>query len=182
MLSQFPNRKSLRLSGYDYSADGGYFITICTHNRHLLFGEIVESTMKINALGMIVMEEWLRSGLIRRECVLDEFVVMPNHIHGIVLITGAQGPPFAQTPNPIVGAQSLAPLRRRPRSVGTLVAGYKSAVTTRYKQQFGPHANPIWQRSYYDHVIRNERDLNAIREYIRNNPLQWALDKENPNP
>lgn len=166
-------RHSIRLKDYDYSQAGAYFVTICTHKKEFLFGNVVNGEMRLNELGKVVQDEWHRSAKMRREIELDTFVVMPNHIHGIVTIVGAQGLAPLQHGHP--------PLQRRPRSLSTFVTGFKSAVTRRINDLRGTPYTPVWQRNYYEHVIRNEDDLDEIREYIVHNPLKWDLDSENPN-
>ena len=167
-------RRSIRLTNYDYAQAGAYFVTICTFQRHCLMGEILMGAMDLSKIGQIVNEEWLRSPEIRTGVKLDIFQIMPNHIHGIVI--------FAQ-PAPddnCVGAHSRAPLSRQPRSLGSLVAGFKSASTKRINQLRGTPGLPVWQRNYYERVIRDDRDLDAIRHYIVENPAKWAEDSENP--
>lgn len=173
------HRRSIRLRGYDYTQLGAYFVTICTHNRQCLFGEVVDGEMVLNKWGEIVLTEWFRSAEIRAEIELraNEFMVMPNHIHGIVWIVsnddvGMRGH---------VGAHGRAPLHRPPRSLGAFIAGFKSAVTKRINKNRGMPGVPVWQCNYWEHVVRNERALNAIRHYIIENPLHWHLDRNNPN-
>jgi len=165
-------RRSIRLKDYDYSQAGAYFITICTHNKECIFGKVVNGEMVLNKCGKVVQEELDRSAKIRREIELDTFVVMPNHIHGIVVIVESN-----------VGATGRSPLPKgpTPKSVGAMMAGFKSAVTRRINDLRGIPYMAVWQRNYYEHVIRNEDDLDEIREYIVNNPLKWDLDSENPN-
>ncbi|MCC6803038.1 MAG: hypothetical protein IT319_09150 [Anaerolineae bacterium] len=166
-------RRSIRLRDYDYASEGMYFITLCAHQRECLFGTVDDSgNVQLNTFGAIVQEEWLKTPSIRAEIELDEFVVMPNHFHGIVAIVdvGAHGRAPLQTPA----------LYRPPRSLGALVAGFKSAVTKRINDQRGMSCARVWQRNYYEHVIRNESSLNDIRSYIQTNPACWAEDDENP--
>jgi len=168
------HRRSLRLPGYDYTREGAYFVTICTHHRACLFGEIVDDEMRLNGAGLMVQEEWLRSAEVRTEIELspDEFVVMPNHIHGIVWITE-------------VGAHGRAPLQktlhRQPCSLASFIAGFKSITTKRINEHRATPGVSVWQRNYYEHIIRDDHALNQIREYIVNNPMQWAMDRENPD-
>ena len=185
--SERHHRRSIRLKGYDYRQVGGYFITLVTQDRACLFGEVVDGEMRMNEYGQIAWEEWFRSAEIRREIRLypDEFVVMPNHIHGIVWIVdphvGATGPsPQPQAPT-IVRAHRRAPVQRPPRSLSSFVAGFKSAVTKRIIALHGAPGAPVWQRNYYEHIIRNEDDLEAIRHYILTNPSRWHEDRENPH-
>ena len=168
------HRRSLRLKGYDYSQPGAYFVTMCTQSRECLFGEIANGEMMLNEYGKLVEEEWLKTPGMRTQVELDAFVVMPNHLHAIIVIhEGA-------TTMPMVGAHSSAPLRRAPQSLGSLIAGFKSAVTKHINMlQISP-GFPVWQRNYYDHVVRDEDDINRIRQYIVNNPVRWAADENNP--
>ena len=163
-------RRSIRLREYDYRQAGVYFITVVTHGREMLFGEIAGGGTRLNEFGRIVEDEWQKSSVIRREIELDVFVVMPNHIHGIVNII-----------NPDVGATGRSPLRSGPpaRSLGAFVAGFKSAVTKRLNNLRHTPGVPVWQRNYYEHVIRGDRELLRVREYILNNPLDWEHDREN---
>ena len=173
------HRRSIRLKGYDYTRPGAYFVTICTHDRICLFGDVVNGRMELNEYGQIVREEWFRSAEIRREIELypDEFVVMPNHLHGIVWIVpvGAMGPsPQPERP------ESTRPHGPAPRSLASFVGGFKSAVTRQINLRRGTPGARVWQRNYYEHIIRNGRALNAIRRYIRYNPLRWEMDQNHP--
>ncbi len=173
---QIHHRRSIRLKGYDYSQAGAYFITICTHNRECLFGQIVNSEMHLNEYGETVRDEWEKSTHIRAEIELGEFVVMPNHFHGIVLITGSRGDrPVAPTAAPTLTAPP--PNGPKPKSIGALMSGFKSAVTKRINIQRGTPGVPVWQRNYWEHIIRNEQSYLDIATYIINNPAQWELDK-----
>lgn len=168
------HRRSIRLAGHDYASEGGYFITIVTHGRLCLFGQVVEGEMKLNEFGKIVWEEWFKSASIRKEIELDldEFVVMPNHIHGIVYINGDGG----WGDRPVAPTKPIGPA---PKSIGSFVGGFKSSVTKRINAlRYTPGA-PIWQRNYYEHIINSEKDYENIVNYIDSNPLQWELDKEN---
>jgi len=166
-------RTSIRLNDYEYSQPGEYFVTICTHNHKCIFGEVVNEEIHLSKEGEIVKEEWSKTPKIRPEIKLDVFTIMPNHIHGIIIIKD-------ESIITKVGTHGRASLQRQPRSLGSFVAGFKS-VTTKRINIFRkiPHAY-IWQKRFYDHIIRNEKDLNNIRDYIINNPLKWSLDEENP--
>ncbi|MBR8837421.1 MAG: transposase [Stigonema ocellatum SAG 48.90 = DSM 106950] len=168
------HRQSIRLKGYDYCSAGGYFITICTHQRECLFGEVVDGAMQLNEFGQIVAEEWERSPNLRREIKLDVWIVMPNHFHGIVFIQPVEPQPGVGAHDDGVGAQGLAPLQyrfpqyapvptkmpsRKPRSLGSLIAGFKMAVTKRINLLRDTPTVPIWQRNYYEHIIRHLRKL-----------------------
>ena len=170
------HRKSIRLKGYDYSSPGAYFVTICTYNGECLFGEIRDSSMYLNDFGKVVENEWWKSSEIRKELDLDVFQTMPNHIHGIVMIQEERPDPNKT----VVGANGRSPLRMKPKSLSSFIAGYKSICTKRINELRNTTGVPVWQRNYHEHIIRNEEELNRIREYIINNPLKWELDKENP--
>ncbi len=178
------HRRSIRLPAYDYSQAGAYFVTLCAYNRECLFGNIVDGAMHLNEAGEIVAYEWTRSSEIRREVGLDEWVLIPNHFHGIVVLAEAEGPDGhaeeERTGRPEEGRTGRAPLRRRPRSLSSLIAGFKATSTRRTNDLRRTPGTPIWQRNYYEHVIRSEASLHAIRRYISENPLRWANDEENP--
>jgi REP element-mobilizing transposase RayT len=169
------NRRSIRLKEYDYSQAGAYFVTICTNNRECLFGEIMGGKMVLNKLGEIVEEEWEISSRIRSEIELHSFVIMPNHIHGIMVIRDHRS----------VGATGRSPLHAfhrtlPPKSLGAFVAGFKSSDTKKINHLRATPGQPVWQRNYYEHVIRNEIDLEEIEEYIQNNHLKWLEDENHP--
>lgn len=170
--SQARRRPSIRLPNYDYSRAGAYFITVCTHGRELLFGDVIDSEIELNELGRIAAQEWLKSARLRAEIALDAWVVMPNHVHGIVMITDDHGGGAMPAP--------VSPAGPRPRSLGALMAGFKSAATKRINAQLSTPSASVWQRNYYEHVIRNESVLNRIRQYIADNPARWWEDPENP--
>lgn len=180
-------RRSIRLPGYDYSQAGYYFVTICCYQRKCLLGEIINGTMRLNQYGEIVQKEWLKSAVIRTEISLDEFIVMPNHFHGIVIIN-----PVGANINP-VGANGCSPLPEsskkpimplmKPKSLSSLMAGFKSSVTKQINIIRNTPGTKVWQRNYYEHIIRDEKALNNIRQYIINNPMSWYKDQLHPkNP
>jgi REP element-mobilizing transposase RayT len=269
------HRRSIRLRGYDYTQTGGYFITIVAHERALLFGEIVNGAMRLNEYGQIVRDEWFRTAVVRPYVMLypDEFVVMPNHIHGIIWIVGATRrvaptcgiaptddgvaptddgvaptddgiattdgvvPTCGVTPTdwivgatrrvaptcgvaptdgiaptcgvvptdgiaptcgvaptdgiaptdggvPTDGVAPTHPLGRptlKPHSVGSILAQFKSLTTKRINALRGTPGAAVWQRNYYEHIIRDERSLQQIRRYILENPQRWEQDSENPH-
>jgi putative transposase len=159
------HRRSVRLPAYDYTQPGAYFLTVVTHQRQCLFGETVDGRVLLSGHGEAVEQEWLRSTQIRREIQLDAFVV----------IVGAHGrAPLHRSP------LRRAPLHRSPRSLGSFVAGFKSAVTKRINEMRGTPGLLVWQRNYYEHVIRNDRELARVRQYIVDNPARWEEDQENP--
>ncbi len=172
------DRHSIRLHGYDYSQPGAYFVTLVAARRECVFGEIVGQEMRLNRLGEIVQYEWQRTPHVRREIELGAFVVMPNHFHGIVVISAD-----ALLGASAVGATGRSPLRPHgpePRSLGALIAGFKSSVTKQINLLRSTPNLPVWQRNYYEHIIRNAKDWDRIHWYIESNPCMWAMDEENP--
>ena len=164
-------RRSIRLPGYDYSENGAYFVTLCVRDRACLFGEVVDGVMQLIELGGVISSEWFRTPVLRLQVVLDEFVMMPNHFHAVIAIEDSRRGvlPYAR------------PRFRSPaQSLGSIVRGFKSATTTLINPVRNSPGAPVWQRNYHEHIIRNDGELTRIREYIVNNPAQWALDRENP--
>ncbi len=166
-------RRSIRLRGYDYSHAGAYFVTICTANKAGIFGEIRDGDMRLNTLGALVRQEWQRTSEVRNEVELDAFIVMPNHLHGILFILPDEN--HARTP-PFIGARTQQSPTLRSGSLGAIVGQFKSTVTRRARQVQDIQALTIWQRNYYEHVIRSEESLNDIRRYIVENPARWSED------
>ena len=171
------HRRSIRLPGYDYSQAGYYFVTICCYQRQRLFGKIVNGAMQLNQYGEIVENEWIKSAVIRPDIKLDKYIVMPNHFHGIVIINpvGAN----SSSPLPLMSIQTRPSMK--PRSLSSIMAGFKSAVTKQINIIRNAPGTPVWQRNYYEHIIRNENALNNIRQYIVNNPLSWHIDQLHPD-
>ena len=169
------DRKSNRLSGYDYTQPGAYFVTICTHKMEYLFGIIKNGMMVENPLGEIVRKEWFRTREIRNQIELlqDEFVIMPNHIHGIIWIMDVGATGSVARSKDFHGPAS--------GSLGAIIGQFKSVTTKRINKYRGLSGKSIWQRSYYDHIIRNEEDYNAIRHYIQMNPQNWESDQILPD-
>jgi REP element-mobilizing transposase RayT len=175
------HRKSIRLRGYDYSQPGAYFITICTHQRQSLFGDIVDGVMMLNTAGNIAHDEWKNISDIRHDVSLCEFVIMPNHMHGIINVGAHCMRPMNNDMNSmnnmhsVSGNQQSGRVQRAP-TVGDIVRGYKSAVTKRLWESCGNQGHPVWQRNYHEHIIRNEQAYQNIAEYIRANPQKWQDD------
>ena len=207
------NRRSIRLKGYDYAQCGAYFITICAQNRECLFGNIQHNEMALNHAGEMLYKIW---NDLPDKCpgiVMDEFIVMPNHVHGIICIVGA----------PLVGALSLetkkalsletkkgskdrteackrtgtindragtrpnrrAGTRPAPTTLGNVIGIFKSISTHQYSinvitYKWPPYPGKLWQRNYYERIIRNDSEMNRVRQYIINNPLHWDDDENNP--
>jgi REP element-mobilizing transposase RayT len=177
-------RRSIRLKNYDYTQAGGYFITICAHDWECIFGEIADGTMRKNQYGAIIQEEWLRTPKIRPEIMLDAFIVMPNHFHGVIIINEAVGATRRVAPTEEDEMDCSSIEHGRPRgpaqgSLGAIIGQLKSVAAKRINRFRGTPGAMVWQRNYYEHVIRNDKDLDEIREYIVNNPARWAEDENN---
>lgn len=174
------HRRSVRLMDYDYSQEGAYFVTICAHGRECLFGKIEDGEMNLNQVGTIVRDEWSRSAQVRREICLDAFVVMPNHLHGIVLILTDHGPHSAGRKREGDRRSPLRPRGPGKRSLSSFIGDFKSSCTRSINERPGMASTSVWQRNYYEHVIRSDRALNAIRHYIETNPLKLVSYPKNP--
>lgn len=218
------HRRSIRLRGHDYTQGGAYFVTIASANHAEIFGQVIDGQMQLNARGRIVAEEWLKTAQIRRYVRVqrDEFVVMPNHVHGIIWIVddvddAGTGPdagtgrdvgarhdagtgrdagtePDAGTAHDAGTYHHVGARRRRaptghalerfgqpvPGSIPTIIRAFKSVTTRRINILRGTPGAVVWQRNYYEHIIRTERALDAIRAYIQMNPQRWEQDSLNP--
>ncbi len=184
------HRRSIRLKRYDYTQPGGYFVTFCAYQRMHLFGEVVDGEMILNDRGKIARDEWFKTAELRPYVKLyeDEFVIMPNHGHGIIWIeenVGALRGNAQSRAGQDRAEQRSAPTKNTPtknvapRSLGAIVRAYKSAVTYAVNKLENQRGAVLWQKNYYEHIIRNERELNNIARYIVNNPLNWQLDRDN---
>jgi len=163
-MKDLPERKQNRLHEYNYSQNGYYFITICTKDREECFGKIIDNKMVLNKHGKIIEQNWLEIANHFPFITLDQFVVMPNHVHGILVIEN------------IARDRHACPLRPQYQKLSVVVGSFKSASSKQIHQTGFKHFT--WQRSFYDHIIRNEIALQNIHEYINNNPLNWALEKD----
>ena len=194
------HRRSIRLKGYDYSQAGAYFITIVTQGRTCLFGDVEDGEMRLSTWGEIAREEWFKTAQIRPYVRLHdaEFVVMPNHVHGIIWIVDDDDNVVGARRRHVGARRRRAPTGRDAPvsdhdttverfgvpvcgSIPTIVRAFKSATTKRVNALRNTPGAPVWQRNYSEHIIRSEESLNRIRDYIANNPLQWEWDRENPN-
>ena len=171
--------ESTRLKNWDYSKSGYYFVTICTKDKKCFFGEIENEKIILNEIGEIAHNEWGETEKIRSNIKLDEFIVMPNHIHGILIIAKKIASPNEETPRRGVSTERNLnhKLEWKPNSLGSIINQFKSICT---KQSRLINPNFAWQSRFHDHIIRDENELNQIREYIINNPLKWELDRNNP--
>jgi putative transposase len=250
-------RRSIRLKGHDYSAAGTYFITLCTHQRDCLFGEIVDGVMQLNALGEIVQNHWMRLPKHHPNLRLDAFIVMPNHFHGILVLTQNHPPhtshtshtshistvgagladPSMVSANPVPTKPALPyltnPVSTKPtlpystdsettqpiqtyrsqhsgggraglidtfidgshdilakpapteifnhRGISEIIRGFKTFAARRINEKRRTQGCPVWQRNYYEHIVRNDQSLQTIQAYIRNNPKSWTNDQLHPN-
>ncbi len=176
------HRCSIRLDGYDYTQHGAYFVTLCTQHRRCLFGAVAEGEMQLNALGRIVEECWLAILDHFPHVEIDALVIMPNHLHGIIVITGgvvAQHAAPLQTPTDLKHPNPSIP-NVKAGSVGAIARSFKSAATKRINECWCASGDTVWQRNYYERIIRDEKELNDTRQYIEANPARWAEDIENP--
>lgn len=172
------HRRSIRLKNYDYSSFGYYFVTICAFNRDHTFGKIVDGSIFLSTIGKIVHQNWLEIPNHYPKVILDNFIVMPNHMHGIIQICNVN-----------VGVDYNQPLHRHkprrhtfqhpiPNSIAYVIGTYKSSVKRYFTRQNVDLI--VWQRNYYDHIIRDDNDLNRIRRYIDENTQNWYRDRNNP--
>jgi REP element-mobilizing transposase RayT len=166
-------RRSIRLKNYDYSQSGAYFVTICTKDRECLFGDISDNNLHYNDYGQIAYDFWSKILEHFSNTQLDGFIVMSNHIHGIVVIGGDGRGLACHAPTNRKFAKPIS------NSLSTIIGSFKSAVTKQINQIRSTPGILVWQRNYYEHIIRNEKELNKIRKYIVDNPLKWDTDENN---
>ena len=197
-MADLPQRRSIRMRGYDYANEGAYFVTICTDDMRHLFGRVENGVMIPNALGNIAQQCWDAIPQHMPHVDIGAFVVMPNHVHGIIIIHTlararhdapgiAPAPPHSgphgpldppETPTPDQDNNDLPGIPRG--ALGQIVASYKSAVTRiAYRDGVLPRATTLWQRNYWDDIIRGYGSYERITEYIRNNPANWKGDRFN---
>ncbi len=181
-MTLFKNKyriESTRLKGWDYAAAGWYFVTLCTQGRECFFGDVKDAEMHLSAIGEIVAEEWQKTETIRPNVGLDEWIVMPNHVHGVVVIkqttpSPEEAPQPKETPHRGVSTKA----RLKSGSVGAIIGQFKSVCTKRiWAAKFLAFD---WQPRFFDHIIRDEPSLKDIRQYIVDNPAKWERDKNNP--
>jgi len=156
------HRRSIRLKGYDYAQAGAYFVTICTWQHQCLLGEVVDGEMQLNDYGKIAHAHWHNLLQHHQHLELDEFIVMPNHLHGILVLT-----------DDTTGTKR--------HGLPEILRGFKTFAARRINKIRHLAGVSVWQRGYYEHIIRHERALRAIRQYIANNPLSWEKDELRPN-
>ncbi len=183
------HRRSIRLKGYDYTQAGAYFVTIVTQGREALFGEVVNGEMRLNRYGEIVQAAWFDLPRHYRHVELGAFVVMPNHVHGIIILNGTgRGGSVPGQPSVAAGMKSGTAsvpekTKTRPYSkqhgLPEIVRAFKSFSARRVNVLRRMEGTPVWQRNYYEHIIRNQQDLELTWLYIESNPAQWDTDDEN---
>jgi putative transposase len=180
-MTRFQNKyriESARHPHWDYSANGWYFITICTRDRHPFFGEIQNDTMQLSEIGEVVAEEWQKTAIVRPYVVLDEWIVMPNHFHAIVGIQHSDCLGSTHLPDDVETFRrnvSTGVSRLQPKSLGSIVGQFKSGCTKRiWAMGFQEFA---WQPRFHDRIIRDRTSFNHIRHYIQTNPKRWKTDK-----
>jgi len=173
------HRRSIRLPGFDYARPGAYFVTICTYERECILGQIKDGIIIPSEYGRVVESRWHALPRHFPHVRLDAFVIMPNHVHGIIVLADSpsrprsgRGEAFAANASPLQGTQ--------PGSLGAIVQNFKSVTTRQINQMRGTPGMPLWQRNYYEHVIRNEDELNQIHTYIIENPRRWEWDENHP--
>ncbi len=167
------DRRSLRLSGHAYTGPEAYFVTLCSYQNKCLFGDVVDGQIRLSRVGLLVQKEWLRTAQVRPYIELDTYVVMPNHLHAVLIFTGGnldsvKIPRTKKEVGPTLVAGSL----------GAVIAQFKSIVTKR-SRAMGLKGS-IWQRNYYEQMIQDDESLNGIREYIETNPSRWHLTEKTP--
>ncbi|MCK5305679.1 MAG: transposase [Candidatus Omnitrophica bacterium] len=171
MPKTYTRRNTNRIPQHNYSTPAQYFITICTENRQQLFGTIKNDQMILNAVGNMIDLWWQKIFEKYGHALIDEYAIMPNHIHGIINIVGAGS--SRPDNNKIIGRDDPAP------TIGNIIAYFKYQTTKQINESQNTPGKKIWQRNYHDHIIRNDRSLDAIREYIANNPVNWEQDIDN---
>ena len=166
-------RRSIRLRSYDYTRAGAYFVTLCTKDRECIFGEAIDGQVRLTDMGRVADECW--SWILQhfKSVLTDAYVVMPNHLHGVLVVEYRD-----------VWAQHAAPLPKptgvNPGSLAAVVRSFKSAAAKRINEIRDTPGAPVWQRNYFEHIIRDELSMERIRQYIIENPMRWPLDRENP--
>ena len=174
-------RKSSRIEGFDYGTDGAYFVTICSGNKELIFSDIINGNVHLSTIGKFIDEELKKTGAVRKYATVTEWVIMPNHIHLIIFIHKDSNEPehLSQRGNYLFFPEGYKnKFGPQKENLASIIRGIKSAVTTRAKKE--KICNVVWQSRYYEHIIRNEIELNKIVFYIKENPTKWENDENFP--
>jgi putative transposase len=178
------HRRSIHLKGYDYSQEGAYYVTIVAWHREFLFGEVVNGEMILSKYGLVAKQQWEKLPKRFPNIDLGAYVIMPNHMHGIIQIINGRGS-AGNLSDPDDESSRRAPTHEQFQkpikgSIPTIIRSYKSAVSYRINLMRRTDGVPVWQRNYYEHVIRSEKDLQNKTDYIESNPQLWEQDNENP--
>lgn len=168
--SDMPRRRSMRLQRFDYAENAAYFVTICAAERRCLFGEIEAGVTRLSAIGRMVEEAWRETAAHRPGVIPDTWVVMPNHFHGIVVLPGITKS----------ASGTVLPSGPARNSLGAVIGEFKTAASREVIEFRLLSKGPLWQRGYHDHIIRHDRELDAVRKYILDNPARWADDPDHP--
>lgn len=179
------HRQSVRLKAHDYSQPGAYFVTVCTQNRECAFGKILNAEMILNDAGRMVQGVWDELPVRYPGVQIDSFVIMPNHIHGIILLTGSTHRRGESRIRPNKGDHKDRPYGTLPGTIGRVMQGFKSITTRKYiigarDNGWPPFEKRLWQRNYYERVVRDDSEMHRVREYVTGNPARWLEDEENP--
>ncbi|MBN2426488.1 MAG: transposase [Calditrichaceae bacterium] len=173
------HRRSIRLPEWDYSQAGGYYVTIVTRNRECLFGDIVDGKMLLNEYGLIAKTVWNDLPNHYDHIKLDEYVIMPNHVHGIIMIMENDGSVEAIHESPLhKSPRRRLPMQRRKMTLPKIIGRFKMNTAKHINIMRNSPDVPVWQRNYWEHIIRDENELNRIRQYIVNNPSQWERENK----
>ena len=164
------HRRSIGLREYDYSWSGWYYVTLCSYKQECVFGEVVDDLLELTREGKILEKEWLRTPGLRQGVELDEFVVMPNHLHGILIIGDTRRGVLQYAPTREI--QTKTGLHSPSQTLGAIVRGFKSTTAKQINLLRGNPGIPVWQRNYYEHIIRSDADLHHIRTYIH--PVRYS--------
>ena len=181
-IQDLPKRHSIRLYEYDYSQEGLYFVTICTKDKVCLFGDIVDGEMVLNDVGKMINEQWHNLKQYYINIDLHEYIVMPNHIHSIIqIVDDVVGVPLVGTRNINGQPQGIAPTTLNSKTLGDIIGSFKSITTNLYihgvkQNNWTAFNGKLWQRNYYEHIIRNDDSYQKITEYICENPKYWQTD------
>jgi REP element-mobilizing transposase RayT len=180
-----PNRRSVRIPEYDYAIEGSYFVTVCTHGKACTLGRLVHAHIEPSALGKLTRDCWQQIPNHFESVTLDEYIVMPNHLHGIIVKWSDAGTACRAPTDPRDPGVAFTPIVKEGRtqekfgvpvvaSLATIIRSFKSAVTKAARQRRLWQNKPLWQRGYYEHIIRQSESLEEIRQYIQRNPFRWA--------
>jgi putative transposase len=178
-IDQKRYRRSIRLPDHNYSHAGAYYITVCTQDRDCLFGNVVNGQMQLNEEGRIVQTVWNGLPHFYENIELDAFMIMPNHLHGVILLHAGVGA-IHESPLQSKPATSTHAADRRRMLLSKIIGRFKMVSAKQINDLRQSRGRTLWQRNYYEHIIRDDESLNRIRQYIVDNPAQWEFDRENP--